>query len=69
MKLDTTAKLPTKTLAKVNGPNNPAWTEYMLGAPLLKRGRESRINAVLRTAVAQNLTARPSPTTRKRTAT
>ena len=39
MKLATTAKLPKKTLAKVNDPDNPAWTEDMLGAPLLKRGR------------------------------
>lgn len=30
---------------------------------------QSRISAVLRTAVAQNLTARPSATTRKRVAT
>ena len=39
MKLATTAKLPKKTSAKVNDPNNPAWTEDMLGAPVLKRGR------------------------------
>ena len=39
MKLATTAKLPKKTLAKVNDPDNPAWTEDMLGAPVLKRGR------------------------------
>ena len=39
MKLTTTAKLPKKTLAKVNDPDNPAWTEEMLGAPVLKRGR------------------------------
>jgi uncharacterized protein (DUF4415 family) len=39
MKLATTAKLPKKTSAKVNDPDNPAWTEDMLGAPLLKRGR------------------------------
>ena len=39
MKLATTAKLPKKTLAKVNDPDNPAWTEEMLGAPVLKRGR------------------------------
>ena len=39
MKLTTTAKLPKKTLARVNDPDNPAWTEDMLGAPILKRGR------------------------------
>ena len=39
MKFATTAKLPKKTLAKVNDPDNPAWTEDMLGAPVLKRGR------------------------------
>jgi uncharacterized protein (DUF4415 family) len=39
MKFAITAKLPKKTLAKVNDPNNPAWTEDMLGAPVLKRGR------------------------------
>ena len=38
MKLATTAKLPKKTSAKVNDPDNPAWTEDMLGAPVLKRG-------------------------------
>ena len=39
MKLATTAKLSKKTSAKVNDPDNPAWTENMLGAPVLKRGR------------------------------
>ena len=39
MKLTTTAKLPKKTSAKVNDSDNPAWTEDMLGAPVLKRGR------------------------------
>ena len=39
MKLATTAKLPKKISAKVNDPDNPAWTEDMLGAPVLKRGR------------------------------
>ena len=39
MKLATTAKLPKKTSAKVYDPDNPAWTEDMLGAPVLKRGR------------------------------
>ena len=99
MKLATTAKLPKKTSAKVNDPDNPAWTEDMLGAPVIKRGRgpqaaptkvltsvrldadilaffkmqgagyQSRINAVLRTAVEQHSTGRPSATTRKRAAT
>lgn len=39
MKLATTVKLPKKTSAKVKDPDNPAWTEDMLGAPVLKRGR------------------------------
>ena len=39
MKLATTAKLPKKTSAKVNDSDNPPWTEDMLGAPVIKRGR------------------------------
>jgi uncharacterized protein (DUF4415 family) len=39
MKLATTAKLPKNISAKVNDPDNPAWAEDMLGAPVLKRGR------------------------------
>ena len=39
MKHATTAKLPKKTSAKVNDPDNPAWTEDMLGEPVLRRGR------------------------------
>lgn len=39
MKLATTAKLPKKTSARVDDPDNPAWTEEMLGEPVLKRGR------------------------------
>ena len=39
MKLATTAKLPKKTSTKVNDPDNPAWTEDMLGAPVPERGR------------------------------
>lgn len=39
MKHATTAKLPKKTSAKVADPDNPAWTEDMLGAPVLRRGR------------------------------
>jgi hypothetical protein len=39
MKLATTAKLPKKASAKVNDPDNPGWTEDMLGKPVIKRGR------------------------------
>lgn len=39
MKHATIAKLPKKTSAKVSDPDNPAWTEGMLGAPVLRRGR------------------------------
>jgi uncharacterized protein (DUF4415 family) len=39
MKLVTTVKLPKKTSAKVLDADNPPWTEDMLGAPILKRGR------------------------------
>ena len=39
MKLATTTKLPKKTSAKVNDPDNPVWIEDMQGAPVLKRGR------------------------------
>ena len=54
MKLVTTAKLPKKTWAKVNDPDNPAWTEDMLGAPVLKRGRGPQARAQLaRQAVAE----------------
>jgi hypothetical protein len=42
MKLATTAKLPNKTMAKVNDPDNPTWTEDMLGAPVIKRGGGSQ---------------------------
>jgi uncharacterized protein (DUF4415 family) len=44
MKHATTAKLPKKTSAKVNDPDNPAWTEDMLGAPVLKRGRGPQVS-------------------------
>ena len=43
MKLATTAKLPKKTSAKVPDPDNPAWTEDMLGAPVVKRGRGPQV--------------------------
>ena len=39
MKRTTTAKLPKKTSASVSDPDNPAWTEDTLGAPVLKHGR------------------------------
>ncbi|MBC7435161.1 MAG: BrnA antitoxin family protein [Bdellovibrionales bacterium] len=39
MKHAITAKLPKKTSAKVNDPDNPAWTEDMLGEPVHRRGR------------------------------
>ena len=42
MKLDTTVKLPKTTSAKVLDADNPPWTEDMLGAPILKRGRGSQ---------------------------
>ena len=43
MKLATTAKLPKKTLARVKDSDNPAWSEDMLGAPVLRRGRGPQI--------------------------
>lgn len=43
MKPATTAKLPKKTSAKVADPDNPAWTEDMLGTPVLKRGRGPQV--------------------------
>ena len=39
MKHATTVKLPKKTSVKVTDPDNPAWTEEMLGPPVMKRGR------------------------------
>ena len=43
MKRVTTVKLPKKTSATVNDPDNPAWTEDMLGEPVLKRGRGPQV--------------------------
>lgn len=43
MKPATTAKLPKKTSARVADPDNPAWTEGMLGAPVVKRGRGPQV--------------------------
>ena len=37
MKHATTAKLPKETSGNVNDPDNPAWTEDMLGEPVLRR--------------------------------
>ena len=45
MRLATTAKLPKKTSVKVNDPRNPAWTEDMLGAPVIKRGRGPQVTS------------------------
>ena len=39
MKLVTTAKLPKKTSLKTADPDNPPWTEAMLGPAVLRRGR------------------------------
>ena len=39
MKHATTAKLSKKISVKVTDPDNPAWTEEMLGPPVIKRGR------------------------------
>ncbi len=52
MKFADTAKLPQKTSAKVNDPDSAAWTEDMLGAPVLKRepGTQSTLAKVLRSA-------------------
>ena len=41
--LFTTSKLPKKTSAKVSDHNNPAWTEDMLGAPVVRRGRGPQV--------------------------
>jgi uncharacterized protein (DUF4415 family) len=46
MKSVTTAKLPKTTSAKVDDADNPAWTEDMLGAPILKRGRGAQVAPV-----------------------
>ena len=49
MKLVTATKLPKTTSAKVNDPDNPAWTEDMLGAPVIKpsRGRQATPTKIL----------------------
>ena len=72
MKLALTAKLPKKTSAKVNDPDNPAWTEDMLGAPVLKSGLGPQANPTkvlnsVRLEAETTLVGRPR-TTRKRTA-
>jgi putative addiction module component (TIGR02574 family) len=43
MKLATNAKLSKETSTKVNDPDNPAWTEDMLGSPMLKAELEARL--------------------------
>lgn len=43
MKPATTTKLPKNTSAKVDDPDNPAWTEDMLGTPIFKRGRGAQV--------------------------
>jgi hypothetical protein len=73
MKLATTAKLPKKTSAKVNDPANPAWTEDMLGAPVLKSGLGPQANPTkvltsVRLEAETTLVGRPRTTTCKRTA-
>ena len=39
MKRATTLKLPKTTSNKRTDPDNPPWSEEMLGAPVLRRGR------------------------------
>ena len=39
MKLAITLKLPKTTSNKRTDPDNPPWSEEMLGPPILKRGR------------------------------
>mgnify|MGYP006176393965 FL=1 len=73
MKLATTAKLPKKTSAKVNDQDNLAWTEDMLGAPVLKSGLGPQANPTkvlnsVRLEAETTLVGRPITTTRKRTA-
>ena len=73
MKLATTAKLPKKTSAKVNDPDNPAWTEDMLGSPVLKSGLGPQANSTkaltsVRLEAETTLVGRPRTTTSKRTA-
>ncbi len=73
MKLATTAKLPKKTSAKVNDPDNPAWTEDMLGAPVLKSGLGPQANPTkvltsVRLEAETTLVGHPRTTKRKRTA-
>ena len=73
MKLATTAKLPKKTSAKVYDPDNPAWTEVMLGTPVLKSGlgpqaNPTKVLSSVRLEAETTLVGRPRTTTRKRTA-
>ncbi len=73
MKLATTAKSPKRTSTKVKDPHNPAWTEDMLGVPVLKHGRGSqatptKVLTSVRVEVERNLNARPKVKTPKRVA-
>jgi hypothetical protein len=73
MKLASTTMMPKKTSAKVNDPANPAWTEDMLGAPVLKSGLGPQANPTkvltsVRLEAETFLVGRPRTTTRKRTA-
>ena len=73
MKLALTTKLPKKTSAKVDDPGSPAWTEDMLGAPVLKSGLGPQANSTkaltsVRLEAETTLVGRPRTTTRKRTA-
>ena len=72
MKLATAANFPKKTSAKVNDPDNPAWTEEVLGAPVLKRERgpqatPKKVLTSVRLDAERNL-ARPRVPMRKRVA-
>ncbi len=69
MKRATTLKLPKTTSNKRVDPDNPPWSEEMLGPPVLKRGRgyQTQINDELRKVVAKRLTS-SSRRTQKRAA-
>jgi uncharacterized protein (DUF4415 family) len=41
------SQVAKKTSAKVDDPDNPAWTEDMLGAPVLKRGRGPQLASTM----------------------
>jgi len=66
MKHAITLKSPKTTSNKRIDPDNPPWSEKMLGPPVLKRGRgyQTRINDELRKVVKKSQATRP---TRSRT--